>query len=234
MKVEIWSDYSCPFCYIGRRQFEAALRQFPNKDKVEILLRSFELIPDSHPQPGKSIYEYSSELSGKSLLQAKQMYAQVSDWAEKSGIDFQPDKIIPANTFHAHCLTHYAADHGKGLELSELIYRAYFSEGIDINEPDLLVSLAEKIGLNMAEAGEALKSNQYAEAVWEDEKAGRVIGIQGVPFFLFDRDHGLSGAQDVSVFKKALETAWNNAITASKKEYTDHSTSGCSGGSCSI
>lgn len=234
MKVEIWSDYSCPFCYIGKRQFEEALRQFSNRDKVEILLRSFELIPDSHPQQGISIYEYSSQLSGRSPLQAKQMYAQVSDWAGKVGIDFQPDQIIPANTFHAHCLTHYAANHGKSLELSELIYQAYFSEGINIDDPDVLVSLAERIGLNKTEAEEVLENDKYAEKVWEDERISRVMNIQGVPFFLFNQNHGVSGMQNVSVFKKTLETAWNSTIAAPEERHPDHSEPGCSGGSCSI
>lgn len=217
MRVEIWFDYICPFCYIGRKQFEEALRQFPHRDKVEILLRSFELRPDIHPQLGTSIYEYSSQVSGIAPSQARQMYAQVSEQAEKIGIDYQPDKIVPANTFHAHCLTHYAEDHGKSLEFSKLIYQAYFSEGINIDDPDVLVSLAERISLNKTEAEEVLESGQYAEKVWEDEKTSRIMGIQGVPFFLIDRNHGVSGAQDVSVFNKALETVWNNTIAAPRE-----------------
>jgi predicted DsbA family dithiol-disulfide isomerase len=234
MKVEIWSDYICAFCYLGRKQFEAALRQFSHRDKVEILLRSFELRPEIHPQLGISIYEYASQVSGIAPSRARQMYAQVSEQAEKIGIDYQPDKIVPANTFHAHCLTHYAADHGKSLELSKLIYQAYFSEGINIDDPDVLISLAERIGLNKTEAEEVLKNDRYAEKVWEDEKTSRLMGIQGVPFFLFDRNHGVSGAQDVSIFKKALETAWNSTIAAPKESYSDRSEPGCSDGSCSI
>jgi len=229
MRVEIWSDYICAFCYLGRKQFEEALRQFPHRDKVEILLRSFELRPEIHPQLGISIYEYASQVSGIAPSRARQMYAQVSEQAEKIGIDYQPDKIVPANTFHAHCLTHYAAGHGKSLELSELIYQAYFSEGINIDDPDVLTSLAERIGLNRMEVEEVLKSDQYAEKVWEDEKTSRLMGIQGVPFFLFDRNHGMSGAQDVSIFKKALETAWNNTIAVPKERHSDPSELGCSG-----
>lgn len=234
MRVEIWSDYICAFCYLGRKQFEAALQQFPHRDKVEILLHSFELHPDIHPQSGISIYEYASQVSGIAPSRAKQMYAQVSEQAKKIGIDYQPDKIVPANTFHAHCLTHFAAGHGKCLELSELIYQAYFSEGINIDDPDVLISLAERIGLNRTEAEEVLKNDQYAEKVWEDERISRIMNIQGVPFFLFDQNYRVSGAQDVVVFKKALETAWDSTIAAPEERHSDHSEPGCSGGSCSI
>jgi predicted DsbA family dithiol-disulfide isomerase len=234
LKVEIWFDYSCPFCYIGRRKFEAALEQFEHKKEVEIVLHSFELIPNFHPQAGKSIYEAVSELAGMSPSQARQAYMQATDIAKRVGLDYHFDKVIPANTFHAHCLTHHAATYGRAFELSERILKAYFTDGININDHKSLALLAGEVGLDEAKSLTILESQQYEAAVHEDEKKGRLAGVQGVPYFLFNETYTVSGAQDVSVFKEALHKAWAQMDPVSGKNAESITEPGCSHDSCRI
>lgn len=217
MKVEIWFDYCCPFCYIGRRKFEAALEQFEHKKEVEIVLHSFELIPDLHPQAGESIYESISKLAGMSTSQARQAYMQVTDMAKKVGLDYHFEKTIPANTFNAHRLTQYAATYGRAFELSERILKAYFSDGFNINDHKTLVLMAGEIGLDETESLTILENHQYADDVREDGKNGNLAGVRGVPHFLFNKTDAVSGAQDVSVFKEALNKAWIKMETVSGK-----------------
>jgi len=231
LKVEIWFDYSCPFCYIGRRKFEAALEQFEHKKEVEIVLHSFELIPDFHPQEGKSIYESISKLAGMSTSQARKAYMQVTDVAEKAGLDYCFEKTIPANTFNAHRLTHYAATYGRAFELSERILKAYFTDGLNINDYKTLALLAGEVGLDETESLTILKNRQYADDVHEDEKNGHLAGVQGVPHFLFNEMYAVSGAQDVSVFIEALSKAWAKMETKNTNFTTEL---GCSHGSCRI
>jgi predicted DsbA family dithiol-disulfide isomerase len=215
--VEIWFDYSCPFCYIGRRKFEAALEQFEHKKEVEIVLHSFELIPDFNPQVGESIYESISKLARMSTSQARQAYMQITGIAEKAGLDYRFEKTIPANTFNAHRLTHYAAIYGKAFELSERIFKAYFTDGLNISDYKTLALLAGQVGLDETNLLTILESHQYADDVHEEEKNGHLAGVQGVPHFLFNKTYTVSGAQEVSVYKEALNKAWAKVEAVSVK-----------------
>lgn len=210
MKIDIWYDYSCPFCYIAKRNFEAALEQFAYKDIVEIQLHSYEMMPGYRPVHGTPIYQFASERSGMSLSQTKQAYAGVADRAEKAGITYDFDKIILANTFDAHRLTHYANTQGRALQLAERIFQAYFTDGLDINDHSTLVVLAKEAGLDEAKAMVVLQSSQYADKVQEDKHNGLISGVQSVPFYWFAEAYTVKGAQEIAVFQEFLQNAYMN------------------------
>ncbi|UVI29632.1 DsbA family oxidoreductase [Paenibacillus spongiae] len=209
MKIEVWSDYLCPFCYIGKRKFENALAQFPHKDKVEVIYRSFELGPDSPKDPGVSMDQILASKYGMSLEQAKAANDNVASQAQTAGLTYHFDTMIPTNSFDAHRLTHYAAQQGKAPEMLERLFRAYFTDSLHIGDRETLARLAGEIGLDRNEAAAMLESGQYAQEVRADEQEGSRLGIKGVPFFVIDRKYGVSGAQPSEVFLEALQKAWN-------------------------
>lgn len=208
MKVEIWSDVMCPFCYIGKRKFEAALSQFPNGDLVEVEWKSFQLNPDLKTQPGKSVVEYLAEAKGWSIDYANQQHDRVTAMAAEVGLKYDFDKAVVANSFDAHRLSHYAKSQGKGDAFEERLFRAYFVEGQNTADHAVLQALAEEVGLPADGARATLASNQYADAVQADIATARQIGVQGVPFFVIDRRYAVSGAQQPEVFLGAIQKAW--------------------------
>ncbi|MRN53927.1 DsbA family oxidoreductase [Paenibacillus monticola] len=234
MKVEIWFDYTCPFCYIGKKKFEAALEQFDYKNEVEIVLHSFEMTPDEYPQAGESIYEFASKLAGMSASQARHAYIQVTDMARMVGLNYRFDQTIPANTFAAHRLTHYAAAHGKAYELSERIFRAYFTDGLNINDHTTLALLAAETGLDETKSLAILESNQYATDVHKDAKDSRLATVGGMPYFLFNETYSVSGARDSSLFKEVLNQAWSKLETVSVENTESATEPGCLNDSCPI
>lgn len=207
MKVEIWSDVVCPFCYVGKRRFERAMATFPNADEVEVVWRSFQLDPNAPRRSPGTLEERLAAKYGLSLEQARQMNANVVAMSEGEGLEVRLDLAKPGNTFDAHRLIHLAADHGLQAEAKERLLRAYWVEGRAIGEPETLIDLAEELGLDAAEARTVLEGDAYATAVRHDENEARAFGIQGVPFFVLDRAYGVSGAQEVSVFERALRQA---------------------------
>ena len=162
MQIEIWSDFVCPFCYIGKRRFEQGLNNFEHKDEVEIMFKSFELMPQLGKDLGKSIHQVISDEKGIPLEQAKSMNAQLTAQANELGLDYQFDTMIPTNTLNAHRLTHFAAQSGKMVEMSERIFKAYFIESKHIGDFDTLASLAEDVGLDREQALQMLNSDQPA------------------------------------------------------------------------
>jgi len=211
MKVEIWSDVVCPFCYVGKRRFEKALATFPNADEVEVVWRSFQLDPDAPRRSPGTLEERLAAKYGLSLEQARQMNANVVAMSEGEGLKVRLDLAKPGNTFDAHRLIHLADHHGLQAEAKERLLQAYWVEGRAIGEPDTLIDLAEDLGLGAGEVRAMLEGDAYAAAVRDDEDQARAFGIQGVPFFVLDRAYGVSGAQEVSVFERALTQAWNEA-----------------------
>lgn len=209
MKVEIWSDVMCPFCYIGKRKFEAALAQFPNGDLVEVEWKSFQLNPGQVTDPQLSVVEYLAEQKGWSLDYTKQMHAQVTAMAAQVGLKYDFDHAVVANSFDAHRLSHFAKAQGKGDAFEERLFRAYFIEGQNTADHAVLLRLAEEVGLPTAGAKETLSTGAYADAVQADIAMARQIGVQGVPFFVIDRRYAVSGAQQPEVFLGALEKAWS-------------------------
>lgn len=207
MKVEIWSDVMCPFCYIGKRKFEKALEQFAQGDEVEVVWKSFQLNPLLKTQPGKSLNQYLSEAKGWSLEQAAQMNERVTQMAREEGLDYHLEKAVVANSFDAHRLVQFAKQKGKGDAAEEVLFRAYFTEGKNTADHAVLMSLGESIGLNQTEVAEMLNSDRYSDEVKADIAESDQLGIRGVPFFVIDRKYAISGAQPVDVFLNALEQA---------------------------
>jgi predicted DsbA family dithiol-disulfide isomerase len=207
MHVEIWSDIACPWCYVGKRRFEAALAAFEHRDEVRVRWRSFELDPGAPPAREHTATEHLAAKYGMSVEQAEASHAQMTELAAREGLEYHFDTARGGNSFDAHRLIHLAAAHGKQDEAKERLMRAYFTEGVPIGDREALVALAADIGLDPDDARAALDGDAYADAVREDELLAQRIGIQGVPFFVLDRRLGVSGAQPAEVLVRALEQA---------------------------
>lgn len=207
MKVEIWSDIMCPFCYIGKRRFEAALEQFEGKEEVEIVYRSFELDPHAERDIEESVHEMLARKYNMPVEQAKSMNANVAAQAQSLGLDYQFDTMKLTNTFDAHRLIHFAAQFGKMEQMKERLLKAYFTDSLHVGDKETLVTLAAEIGLDADAALKMLESDEFADRVRADEQAAAKLGIRGVPFFVIDRKYGVSGAQPSEVFLEALNKA---------------------------
>jgi predicted DsbA family dithiol-disulfide isomerase len=207
MKIEIWSDVMCPFCYIGKRRLENALAAFPGRDGVGIVWKSFQLNPDMRTEPGKSITQYLMEKKGWSLEQTRSQHERLTQVAADLGLIYDFDRAVVANSFDAHRLVQLAKRDGLGDAMEERLFKAYFSEGRNIADHATLVELSREAGLNEAEAGSVLAGRAFAEEVKADVREAQQLGVTGVPFFVFDRKFAVSGAQDISVFARALEKA---------------------------
>ena len=211
MKVEIWSDVVCAFCYVGKRKFEEALGQFAHCDDVQIKWKSFQLNPDMVPVPGESIHASLARKKGVSEAEGRRMGDHMTQIAKEVGLHYDFDKTIPANTFLAHQLIHLGAHHGRQDATKERLMAAYYLEGQDLNSLDTLVSLAAEIGLDADEARRELLAGTYANEVRHDEYEAQQIGVRGVPFFVFDDKYAVSGAQPSEVFAEVLDTVWAEA-----------------------
>jgi predicted DsbA family dithiol-disulfide isomerase len=217
MQVEIWSDVICPFCYIGKRELESALAQLPQRDLVEISWKSFQLQPDVTTDPTRNAVQHLAQRKGWSLEFAHQAAADVSNRAKEVGLAFNYDRTVVANTFDAHRLAHYAASQGKGDEMTEQLFNAYFVDGGNIADPAALTALAVDIGLPEDDVKSVLASGLFTDEVRRDIDAAMQMGINGVPFFVFDNKYAVSGAQDSSVFLEALHrslSAWTGDSAA--------------------
>lgn len=208
MKIEVWSDYVCPFCFIGKRQLEKALEAFAHQSFVMVEYKSYQLDPEAKYIPGKDFYEVFSEMKGISLSQAKTMNEQVKEQAKTAGLDYRFDTMKYANTFDAHRLAHYAHTKSLGSEMTEQLLLAYFIESEVISDRRTLIKIAEKIGLDKEEAEEVLATERYKRQVNEDLEMAKQLGIQGVPFFVFNEKYALSGVQSPEVLSKVLEKVW--------------------------
>ncbi|MCA1319479.1 DsbA family oxidoreductase [Bacillus tianshenii] len=208
MKIEVWSDFVCPFCYIGKRRLEEALKKFPHQDKVEVQYKSFELDPNAKRDTDLSIHEILAKKYGMPVSEAKKMSEGVAAQAATVGLEFNFDSNIPTNTFDAHRLAKLAEKKGKDEELTESLLKAHFTDSKHIGSPEFLKELAVEVGLDVAEVEEVLNSNHYEQNVRADEAEAREIGVQGVPFFVLNRKYAISGAQSVETFVQALEKVW--------------------------
>jgi predicted DsbA family dithiol-disulfide isomerase len=212
MKVEIWSDVMCPFCYIGKRRFEKALEQFPGKESIELVWKSFQLNPGMKAEPGKNISQYLSEVKGWSLTQAKQANDYVTNMAKEVGLYYDFDKAVVANSFDAHRLIQFARVNGKGDAMEEQLFKAYFTNGKNIADHDTLLQLAMSIGLHNEAVKKVLTSNEYAAAVQKDIYEAHQIGVRGVPYFVMNDRYAISGAQATETFLGALNKAWGDWV----------------------
>ncbi|TXI87288.1 MAG: DsbA family oxidoreductase [Crocinitomicaceae bacterium] len=210
LKIEIWSDVMCPFCYIGKRRIENALDQFPNKEQVEIEWKSFQLDPSTKSQPGKSTYDYLAERYGRDRQWSVEMHNNIAQQAKADGLEYNFDKAVIANSFDAHRLSHLAKKHGVGNALEELIFKAYFTEGKDVADQQTLIELGVAVGLDASEITAMLQSDLFADAVQGDIAEAQQLGVRGVPFFVMDRKYAVSGAQPLEVFTETLQKSWDN------------------------
>lgn len=208
----------CPFCYIGKRRFENALENFEYNDEIEVTWRSFQLNPDMETNPDANINEYLAKAKGWSFEQAQQMNQRVTNMAADEGLEYNMDQAVVANSYDAHRLAQFAKDRGKGDEMEEALFKAYFTDGKNIADHQTLIALAEGIGIDPTEAKSILESEKYANAVDHDIQLAQNINITGVPFFLFDRKFAVSGARETEVFLKALQQSWNAQLQEKPQE----------------
>ncbi|MDR9414657.1 MAG: DsbA family oxidoreductase [Gracilimonas sp.] len=204
MKIDIWSDIACPFCYIGKRHLEKALEQLPDIE-AEINWKSFELDPNAPVDTEMDIYDTLAKKYGRDRSWAKEMNANMVEMASKAGLDYNMDAVKPTNSFNAHQLLHLAKVYGKQDEMKEALLSAYFMQGKHVGKTDVLVEIAETVGLEKEKARKTIEENKYSKQVMADIEKAHQIGVQGVPFFYINEKYGLSGAQPVEVFTEALK-----------------------------
>jgi len=196
----------CPFCYIGKRHLEKALESFPGRDSVEITWKSYQLdptIPMSFEEP-VGVYEYLADRKGWSFEQSVQMHERVVEMAASVGLEYNFDKAVVANSLYAHRVIQLAKETGLDDAIEEIFFRAYFTEGRDLASVTELVALGEEVGLGEADILAAIASEEYAYRVSQDIQEGVNLGVRGVPFFVFDRKYGISGAEPIQVFIDTL------------------------------
>jgi predicted DsbA family dithiol-disulfide isomerase len=208
--VEIWSDVACPWCYIGKRRFEAALAQFEHADDVNVTWRSFELDPSAPPEREGDSATSLAQKYGITVERAKEMHQRVTDAASGEGLRFRLDIQRRGSTFDAHRMIHLAEEHGLQDEMKERLMTAYFTEGELVSDPDTLVRLAAEVGLPEDEARATATSDRFAEEVRDDERTAAQIGISAVPTFVVDRALGVSGAQPPEQMLELLRQGWVN------------------------
>ena len=224
VKVEIWSDVVCPWCYIGKRRFEAALSRFAHRDQVEVEWKSFELdpgarsasaaLPDDAAGPAAAGPDYADRLAkkyGTTRDGAQQMLESMTVAAAEEGLDFHFERAVAANTFDAHQVIAFAGERDAQDQVKERLLRAYFTEGESVGDRPSLVRLAAEAGLEAAEVEKVLETQEYAEVVRADEARAGALGISGVPFFVVDRKYGVSGAQPPEQLLQVLERAWSES-----------------------
>ncbi len=209
MKIDIWSDIVCPFCYLGKRRLEAAIAQFEHADELEIQWHSFELDRGAEPVSDVPLVDLVARKYGTSREQAVAQHESMAAAAAELGLEFNWQQARYGNTFDAHRVVHLAAEHGLAAAAHERLMRAYFTEGLAVGDRDTLVGLAADIGLDADVTRAMLDSDDYGNHVRSDEATAKMLGIESVPFFVLDRKYGVSGAQPVEVFTNALETAWS-------------------------
>jgi predicted DsbA family dithiol-disulfide isomerase len=208
MEIEIWSDINCPWCYIGKRRFEAAISNFEHADKVSVTWRSFELDPGAPTEiPGNGA-TMIAEKYGVPLEQARAMEQNVSEIAAADGLEYELEHARIGSSFDAHRLVHLAKRHGLQDAMEERLFRAHFTEGRLVSDLETLVELASEVGLDGVEVRATLAGTDLADDVRADELTAQQLGISGVPMFVVDRAFGMSGAQPAEQLLALLEHAW--------------------------
>lgn len=209
MKVEVWSDIMCPFCYIGKRNYEEALLKFKDAEHIELVWKSFQLDPTVPTEKvTQSNYEYLAARKGWSMKECKEIHASVTQTAKKAGLTYNFDNAKVANSFNAHRIIQFAKTKGWGDKAEEQFFKAYFTDGKDLNDKNDLITIGKSIGLTESEVETALIDKTYEDAVRADIQEAGQLGIQGVPFFVMNRKYAVSGAQDPKVFLETIEKAF--------------------------
>ncbi|WP_240613007.1 DsbA family oxidoreductase [Chitinophaga parva] len=210
MKIEIWSDVMCPFCYIGKRNFEAALAQFPDRENIAVEWKSFQLDPTipEVPQHQGNIYQFVAARKGISYERSVGMHEQVARMAKDAGLEYHFDKTLVTNSLKAHRLIQFAKPKGLGEYAEERLFYAYFTEGKDLSDDAVLTELGNDIGLTNADVKEALTNPAFQHQIEADGAEANSLGAKGVPFFVIDRKYAIAGAQSGAEMLKVLQTAY--------------------------
>ncbi|HET7691357.1 MAG TPA: DsbA family oxidoreductase [Nocardioidaceae bacterium] len=208
MRIEIWSDVVCPWCYIGKRRLERALESFPHRNQVEVVYRSFELDPTAPEVGHESVAQMLGRKYGGGEANGRQMMARVEAVAADEGLIFDYAHATHSKTIDAHRLLHLALEVGRQAELKEAFLAAFFSRGESMGDHDVLRKVAVDVGLDPARVDQVLGTREYGDAVLADIAQARAYGITGVPFFVVDGKYGVSGAQPAEVFSQVLDRAW--------------------------
>jgi predicted DsbA family dithiol-disulfide isomerase len=210
MKVDIWSDVRCPFCYIGKRKFEMALDKFQNKNNIEVEWHSFELDPTLVTNKDENHVKHLSEAKGISKKQVDQMHGHVQKMASEAGLDFHFDKVVVANSFNAHRLIQLAKTKGVADDVEEALFKAHFVDGKNIDDAETLRNIGVSAGIEKEELKKTIDSGEFSKQVRQDEQQAQLYGINGVPFFVLNNKYGVSGAQPQEIFLEALTQAWDD------------------------
>lgn len=210
MKIEIWSDFVCPFCYMGERKFEMALEQFSHKEEVSIEFKSFELNMDKTDYKGKDIHQIIADKYGISYEDAKENNDKIVHAASEVGLQYRFDILKLNNTRLAHQIAQYAKSVGKGNELVNRFFKGYFEEGQDIGDKDTLLKMSQEVGLDRLDLTAMLETNTFDRLVSEDEQLASRLGINSVPYFVIDNKYAVSGAQNPDYFLQALNKAYES------------------------
>jgi predicted DsbA family dithiol-disulfide isomerase len=214
MEIEIWSDIACPWCYVGKRRFEAALERFEHRDDVRVTWRSFELDPSAPDEREGERAARLAEKYGMTIERAREMERQMTETAAGEGLDFQLDIQRSGTTFDGHRLIHLAAEHDLQDAMKERLLRAYFTEGELISDPETLIRLAGEVGVDPEEARQMLASDRFSQEVREDERTATQFGISAVPTFVIDRAIGAAGAQPPEALLQLLNEGWTRRTPA--------------------
>ncbi|AZA08869.1 DsbA family oxidoreductase [Corynebacterium pseudopelargi] len=230
MRIDIWTDVVCPFCFIGKEHLNQALETFEHADDVEVHWRAFELDPSLPAQPDSTLAEAIAKKYGASMEESAARQRQMAQLLQTYGVEFNWEDAKFGNTLDAHRLIQFAQTKGKGAELQDALMRAYLENSQNIAEHPTLLAAAKKVGLDASEVQAVLDSDDFREAVHQDEAQGAQIGIRGVPFFVFDGKFAVSGAQPKEVFDQALDQAW--ADSKNLLNNPEQGSSCCGGGGC--
>lgn len=234
MKIEIWSDFVCPFCYIGKRLLDQALDSFEHKEQVDVIYKSYELHPDVKSDESISVHEMLAKKMGVSTEKAVSMNNQVREHAASVGLQYQFDSMKQTNTLDAHRLLKYAETVGKASVYTERLFRAHFTESEFIGSHETLLRLAHEAGLDQVRAEQVLSSDAYAADVHRDQLEGQTIGVKGVPFFVFNRKYAISGAQPLELFKETLNQVWSEENNFSAGSRIEPNRDVCTGDGCEV
>ncbi|GAE29960.1 DsbA family oxidoreductase [Halalkalibacter hemicellulosilyticus] len=230
MIIEMWTDFACPFCYIGKRRLEEALKQI--EEPIEVVYRSFELDPDADGQSKETIYEMLAKKYGMSLAEARANTENVKKMAAEVGLDFNFDQMVVTNTFDAHRLALYAYNKGLMQEVTERILHAHFSEGKHIGNHSTLIQLATEVGLDQEAVSALLESEEMTELVRKDEQQATEYGIRSVPFFLINQKYAITGAQPTDTFVQSIKQILEQDQPLSQKQMDGEGT--CNNDGCSV
>ena len=207
MRVDIWSDVICPWCYVGKARFEKALSSFAHRDEVEVVYHSFELDPSYPKDSRETTFAMLGRKYGMSEADARAAESRIAGLASAEGLGFQPERPV-GNTFDIHRVLHLGLAKGVQAQLLNAVNDAYFGQGRQVFDRDVITEIAAETGLDATAAGDVIDGDAYAEDVRRDELQARQLGVSGVPFFVFDMALGASGAQPAELFASALNQAW--------------------------